>query len=317
MFISAEGPLEANIFGTTTPKDQAMNHSTQHCACTGFEEADELKSVLTPSRIFGRSLSLPMDHLSSWSRSDAKRFFDCACVLLSLPLLVPIMLIIALAVRLTSFGPIFFLQERVGLHGRIFTIVKFRTMVHATDKAHRAITTVGNQRFTFVGPFLRRWKLDELPQLLNVLAGHMSLVGPRPKMPEHVHFDLPCRPGITGAATKAFAREEVVLSHVRANRLDAYYHRVVLPAKRWLDVEYMARATFHSDLKLIFESVLHRWDNTAMESALNAVILEAEHRSMLDWASDAAGIAGDFSIGPIRPKGERTNQQEQEQVAIV
>ena len=124
--------------------------------------------------------------LSPWSRSTLKRFFDCACVLLALPVLVPLLLTIGAAVRVTSLGPVLFRQKRVGRHGQPFTILKFRTMIHVADRPHHPITTSDNQQFTPVGPFLRRWKLDELPQLANVLLGHMSLVGPRPKLPEHV-----------------------------------------------------------------------------------------------------------------------------------
>jgi len=129
-----------------------------------------------------------------------------------LPLLIPILLILAIAVWATSEGPVFFLQKRVGRDGCTFTILKFRTIVHDSRARYHAVTTAENQPFTPIGPFLRRWKLDELPQVFNVLMGHMSLVGPRPKMPEHVTKDLCCRPGITGAATIAFACEEAVLA---------------------------------------------------------------------------------------------------------
>jgi lipopolysaccharide/colanic/teichoic acid biosynthesis glycosyltransferase len=151
------------------------------------------------------SISLVQEQTISWSQSGTKRLFDFLCVLLVLPLLVPIYLVIALAVRLTSSGPVLFLQKRVGRHGKLFTILKFRTMTHSKDTAHHAVTTTENQPFTPVGPFLRRYKLDELPQLLNVLMGEMSLVGARPKLPEHQTVDLLYRPGITGAATFAFA----------------------------------------------------------------------------------------------------------------
>src|SRR6185312_17255469 len=151
-------------------------------------------------------------------------------------------------VWLTSTGPIFFRQRRVGNRGRTFTIFKFRTMIHDANAAYQAVTTDGNQPFTAIGPFLRRSKLDELPQILNVLRGDMSLVGPRPKMPEHVIGDLCCRPGITGAATIAFAREETLLDQLPEHDLEAYYHKVVLPAKVRLDAEYMARATFFTDV---------------------------------------------------------------------
>lgn len=203
------------------------------------------------------------NELSSWSRSAAKRVFDCACVLAALPLAIPVLAMIALAVWLTSAGPIFFRQQRVGNHGRTFTILKFRTMTYDASAAYHAVTTDRNQPFTVIGPFLRRWKLDELPQILNVLRGDMSLVGPRPKMPEHAMGDFPCRPGITGAATIAFAREETLLDSVPEHELEGFYHRVVLPAKRHLDAEYMSRATFFSDLKLIVNSVLRRWDESS------------------------------------------------------
>lgn len=213
--------------------------------------------------------------LSPWSQSVAKRIFDCACVLLTLPLLIPILLVVALAVRLTSPGPVLFLQKRMGCNGCAFTIFKFRTLIHAADTGHHAVTTAANQRFTPVGSFLRRWKLDELPQLLNVLRGDMSLVGPRPKIPEHLISVIPCRPGITGAATLAFGREEVFLAQVPAEQLDTCYHAVVLPAKRGLDAHYMAHATFLSDFRLIVNSVLRRWDDSILSSLPIVAELEA------------------------------------------
>jgi lipopolysaccharide/colanic/teichoic acid biosynthesis glycosyltransferase len=230
---------------------------------------------------FGRSLSsrdsyentnskklMLRRNLSPWSRSSAKRVFDCASVLLMMPLILPVLLAIALAVRVTSPGPVLFLQQRMGRNGRNFTIMKFRTMIHRSNGEHHPVTTSDNQRFTSVGPFLRRWKLDELPQLFNVLMGNMSLVGPRPKLPEHAISNLACRAGITGAATIAFAREESILARVPEHHLKSFYHSVVLPAKLQLDADYMAHATFLSDLKLILNSVLRRWDESIMESLL-------------------------------------------------
>jgi lipopolysaccharide/colanic/teichoic acid biosynthesis glycosyltransferase len=194
--------------------------------------------------------------------------------------LVPLLLVVAAIVRLTSRGPVLFLQERMGRGGRTFTILKFRTMIHVEDATHHPITTSDNQKFTLVGPFLRRWKLDELPQLINVLVGDMSLVGPRPKMPEHVLSDLPCRPGITGMATIVFACEEMVLAGVAKDHLDAYYHEVVLPAKRQLDAEYMSRATFLSDLRLLVNSVLRRWDVAALDDIIVATAAEWESKTV-------------------------------------
>lgn len=207
--------------------------------------------------------------LSGWSQSCAKRAFDCGCVTLALPVLIPILLAVAAGVYLTSSGPVLFLQKRMGRGGRVFIIAKFRTMLHQADARYHAVSTTENQPFTAVGPFLRRWKLDELPQVFNVLLGHMSLVGPRPKIPEHEKVEVPCRPGITGAATVAFAREEAMLERVPSHQLDDFYHSVILPTKRELDAEYMGRATFASDLRLIFNSVLRRWDTSLAEQLLN------------------------------------------------
>lgn len=198
---------------------------------------------------------------SRWSVSSLKRLFDIGCVLGSLPITLPVMLLTGLAVRLTSRGPVLFRQARTGRNGQAFTIYKFRTMpVHRAAVGRPVITTTVNQRFTVVGPFLRRWKLDELPQILNVLRGDMSLVGPRPKVPSHQKSLLTYRPGITGRATVVFAREEVALASIPLAQLATYYHDVILPLKQALDDDYMSRATFTSDLKLLVSSVLRRWD---------------------------------------------------------
>jgi lipopolysaccharide/colanic/teichoic acid biosynthesis glycosyltransferase len=231
------------------------------------------ETSFTPS---GLQLHPVWKGLSPWSRSAVKRLFDCSCVVLSFPVVVPLMLATAIAVWLTSSGPILFLQERVGSNGQTFTIFKFRTMLHIPGAPHHPIATSNEERFTPVGPFLRRWKLDELPQLINVLLGHMSLVGPRPKMREHVVFDLPCRPGITGLASIVFAREDKILDSVAKDRLDAYYHSVVLPAKRQLDAEYMARATFFTDFRLLVNSVLRRWDTAALDEFIVATALDVK-----------------------------------------
>ena len=234
-----------------------------------FPTLDQQGDAQTPLRasspgksaaVVRSSLSLVDERISAWSQSRLKRLFDVICVVLALPLLIPIFFVVGLAVRFTSNGPVLFLQKRTGLHRRNFTILKFRTMEHLENGAHSKVTTAGNQRFTPVGPFLRRWKLDELPQLLNVLIGDMSLVGPRPKLPEHQLGELKCRPGITGAATIAFAREEHILARLPHHRLDSYYHSIILPAKLRLDREYMAQGTFLTDLKLIVDTIVRRWD---------------------------------------------------------
>ena len=214
--------------------------------------------------------------ISRWSNSIAKRIFDVACILATLPVTVPIFLLIGLAVRLTSRGPVLFRQARAGWHGETFTIYKFRTMPVRDTSAHRpAVTTYGNQEFTPVGPFLRRYKLDELPQLINVLRGEMSLVGPRPKMPQHQAVRLNCRPGLTGRATVVFAQEEVALSCIPVDDLDSFYHSVVLPMKHRLDTEYMGKATFLSDLRHILSSIIRNWSDDELIALLSASTLHA------------------------------------------
>jgi lipopolysaccharide/colanic/teichoic acid biosynthesis glycosyltransferase len=152
-------------------------------------------------------------------------------------------------------------------------------MMHIDNGVRHKVTTAGNQRFTLVGPFLRRWKLDELPQLFNVLMGDMSLVGPRPKLPEHMLGELRCRPGITGAATIAFAREEQVLARLPHGDVDGYYHSIILPAKLQLDRVYTAKSTFMSDLKMIANTLLRRWDATMMCQLLKVDPIEVRSRN--------------------------------------
>jgi lipopolysaccharide/colanic/teichoic acid biosynthesis glycosyltransferase len=264
-------------------------------------QAQQKPSSAGRSAIAGRStLCLVEERVSSWSQSGLKRFFDIASVVLGLPLVVPVFLIVGLAVRLTSRGPVLFLQRRTGLHRKSFTIVKFRTMVHTESGVRHKVTTAGNQRFTLVGPFLRRWKLDELPQLLNVLIGDMSLVGPRPKIPEHMLGELRCRPGITGAATIAFAREEQVLAHLPHGDVDGYYHSIILPAKLQMDRMYTAQSTFISDLKIIANTLLRRWDATIMCQLLKVDPIETRKRNSRfiprTSAATAVAITSDESL---------------------
>jgi lipopolysaccharide/colanic/teichoic acid biosynthesis glycosyltransferase len=138
----------------------------------------------------------------------------------------------------------------------LFTIYKFRTMVADSERSGPSHTAKDDPRITAVGKFLRRWKLDELPQLFNVLRGDMSLVGPRPKLPNHDRAVIPCRPGITGAATLAFRNEQSILSVVSAENIEAFYQERVAPLKLHLDSEYMASATVLSDLQLLCMTLL-------------------------------------------------------------
>lgn len=201
------------------------------------------------------------DHLSAWVRSPAKRVFDFVLVLAMLPLWLPLFLIVASLVRVTSRGPAIFLQKRVGRNGTLFTIYKFRTMKLSNEK-RGLITTSDDQTITKVGRFLRCWKLDELPQFLNVLRGEMSLVGPRPKVPEQQTGLLRCRPGITGAATIAFAQEEILLAAIPQGQLEEYFREVLLPLKNSLDDSYMAKATPLADLVLLLRTAVRRWNRS-------------------------------------------------------
>lgn len=198
----------------------------------------------------------PVYPLSPWCASRWKRVFDLACVIPALFLLLPWLGIIALAVRLTSSGPIIFRQQRAGRNRRLFTIYKFRTMVENSELIGPGHTAKGDPRITPIGNFLRRFKLDELPQLYNVLIGDMSLVGPRPKLPHHDQTSLRCRPGITGAATLAFRNEQHILSEVPPERLESFYQEHVVPCKIRLDADYMRRATLVSDVRMLAATLL-------------------------------------------------------------
>lgn len=228
-------------------------------------ETRDVPAIHMRSRPVQQRLHIAAHGVSRWTQSSAKRVVDVACVLAALPMLLPLIAIIALAVRLTSRGPVLFLQKRIGRDARPFTIIKFRTMIHSDVIGNGSITTVDNQQITYVGRILRYWKMDELPQLFNVLRADMSLVGPRPKVPEQQVGYLRCRPGVTGAASIAFAREEVLLAHIPKQDLDAYYNDIVLPLKQRLDDAYMARATFMSDLQLILKTMLRRWNSNGLQ----------------------------------------------------
>ncbi len=276
-----------SVEGELSPKSllpATLGAAPDHSAMFRTAEDAEILARQAPVRKGANprsSIHLVKARVSTWSRSSMKRFFDCACILPALPFLVPLFLVIGLAVRLTSRGPVLFRQKRVGCYGRTFTIVKFRTLEHRENRSHHSVTTADNQSFTPIGPFLRRWKLDELPQLWNVLTGEMSLVGARPKLPEHQIGELQCRPGITGAATLAFAREEGFLARLPRHCLDEYYRDTVLPLKHQIDIEYMARATFSSDFKLLVDTVLRRWDTSVMESILSGAILAEDGTELL------------------------------------
>jgi lipopolysaccharide/colanic/teichoic acid biosynthesis glycosyltransferase len=187
----------------------------------------------------------------------AKRVFDLAVSALGLLLAAPLMAVIAVAIKCDSPGPVLFRQDRVGRGGRIFRIHKFRTMVVDAAARGPSLTVGDDARVTPVGQFLRRSKLDELPQLLDVLAGEMSLVGPRPELPQFVALYPPAlrdkvlalRPGITDPVSLAFADETVLLA--RAADPEREYVEVILPRKLSAAAAYAEHSTLVTDLKVI------------------------------------------------------------------
>ena len=175
----------------------------------------------------------------------------------------PVMLLTAAAVKLSSNGPVLFRQTRMGEGERPFTILKFRTMRWEGANAGPSVTKHGDSRLTRIGAILRKTKLDELPQLINVLRGDMSLVGPRPKVPQHQTHRLNVKPGITGAASLAFRNEEQLLQHLPEHDLENYQISVLMPLKRQLDEQYARTATLSSDIALMIRTAVRR--NTKSE----------------------------------------------------
>ena len=185
-----------------------------------------------------------------------KRAFDVASSAVGLVVLSPVFLVVAALIKAKDRGPVFFRQERVGLHGRTFRIHKFRTMRVAN--AGVLITSADDDRITPVGAFLRRTKLDELPQLIDVLRGDMSLVGPRPEVPRYVAMwgddaraeILSVRPGISDPAAIAFRNEQDVLA--AADDPERHYVEVILPQKVAMYLDYVRTRSFVGDLRVIF-----------------------------------------------------------------
>lgn len=196
-------------------------------------------------------------YVSAWCMSKRKRCFDLVFGVAALIIFSPMMLLIACVIKMTSKGPALFRQERVGLHQQTFVILKFRTMRALCEQADRGLTVTkhGDPRMTKVGALLRRLKLDELPQLVNVVRGEMSFVGPRPKIRQHENLCMLCRPGITGAATIEFSHEEKLLTGVPVEFVEHYVTTVLNPEKCRLDANYIETTRFRTDLKILIDTV--------------------------------------------------------------
>jgi lipopolysaccharide/colanic/teichoic acid biosynthesis glycosyltransferase len=185
-----------------------------------------------------------------------KSVLDRLAAALTLVLLAPILIVVALAVRIETPGPGLFRQVRIGRHGKTFKILKFRTMVDGADRMAANVSPSGDPRITRVGRFLRRWYLDELPQLINVLKGEMSLVGPRPETPEYAALYtaderrvFSVRPGVVGASTLGFMDEADRLAG--AADPAGYYATVLLHERVRLDLDYLDKRSLAYDVALL------------------------------------------------------------------
>lgn len=190
-----------------------------------------------------------------------KRLFDVLASLVGLALLAPLFVLIALAIKIDSAGPVFFRQQRVGRWGKPFNIFKFRTMSARTDET-RQLTVGDDSRITRVGHFLRHYKIDELPQLINVFQGTMSLVGPRPEVPRYVacyppdarKIVLSVAPGITDWASILYREESQILG--QASDPEKTYVDTILPIKLRYYMRYVEERSFWTDLQIICKTLV-------------------------------------------------------------
>jgi len=188
-----------------------------------------------------------------------KRIFDFSVSLVGLFLFSPLLVLLSLLIKFTSKGTIFFIQERVGENGVFFKMIKFRSMQMIQD-SDSTMSVKGDMRVTKVGSFLRRYKLDELPELWNVLVGDMSLVGPRPDVPGYADFlrgedrnILKLKPGITGPASLKYANEEEILA--RQENPKEYNDEIIYPDKVRINLDYYYQSNLWIDIKIIFATI--------------------------------------------------------------
>jgi lipopolysaccharide/colanic/teichoic acid biosynthesis glycosyltransferase len=189
-----------------------------------------------------------------------KRIFDVLSSLLALILLSPFFLIIALIIKLTSPGPVFYKGKRLGKGGELFLMHKFRSMVANADKIGTDLTKHDDLRITKIGKFLRRTKIDELANLIDVLKGSMSFVGPRPESPSYAQYYnerqkhvLDVKPGITGLAQLQNRREDLMLKDITDP--DAYYIKELMPKKLEIDLYYVENRNFFMDIVIIIKTI--------------------------------------------------------------
>ncbi len=190
-----------------------------------------------------------------------KRIFDFVCSTLGIIILSPIFILISIMIKTGSDGPVFFKQIRVGEDGKDFEILKFRTMVVDAEKLGKQITVGNDNRITKIGSFLRKYKLDELPQLINVFKGDMSLVGPRPEVPRYVKIYndeqrkvLEVKPGITDLASIRYKDENALLG--KAENPEEFYINTIMPDKLALNLEYINKSNVFFDIYIIVKTIL-------------------------------------------------------------
>ncbi|WP_252232059.1 sugar transferase [Clostridium sp. ZBS15] len=190
-----------------------------------------------------------------------KRVFDFICSTLGIIILSPIFILISIMIKTGSDGPVFFKQIRVGEDGKDFEILKFRTMVVDAEKLGKQITVGNDNRITKIGSFLRKYKLDELPQLINVFKGDMSLVGPRPEVPRYVKMYndeqrkvLEVKPGITDLASIRYKDENALLG--KAENPEEFYINTIMPNKLALNLEYINKSNVFFDIYIIVKTIL-------------------------------------------------------------
>lgn len=190
-----------------------------------------------------------------------KRIFDLFISTISLVIFIPLFLLLYLLIFILSGYPVIFKQIRFGQYGKSFTIYKFRTMVVSSDK--NLISTSNDKRITKIGKVLRKFKLDEIPEIINIIKGDMSLVGPRPDMPEYLEkineYDkviLNLKPGLTGPASLKYINEEEILSNVLDPRW--YNDNVIFPDKLRINKLYIEQWSFFLDLKIIYHTLIRK-----------------------------------------------------------
>jgi len=209
-------------------------------------------------------------------QEPATRLLDLLAAATALCLFLPVMLLLGLLILLTDGPPLLYREQRLGRHGKLFPFYKFRTLRPGTA-GERSIAPEDDPRITRLGLWLRRWRLDELPQLVNVLRGHMSLVGPRPLPPSHaaalpgevLEILLSVRPGITDPAALHFLAEDAVLTGL--DDPEAVFRARFLPARARMQVEALAQRSFSGDLRILARTIALLWSPAARRESARAM----------------------------------------------